>query len=86
MPQVKAKVLVYPEQQYTLSSSKGSTHVEVFSAQGRDPVSRWQLSGPVRREYSKQLKGYTYVMEGDSSTTRMRLPKSDKGTCESDRT
>lgn len=64
------------------SSPKGSTHVDVFSAQGRDPASRWQLSGPVRREYSKQLKGYTYVMEGDSSTTRMRLPKSDKGTCE----
>jgi len=52
--------------------------VEVFSAQGRDPVAQWKLSGPVKREYDRQVRGYVYVMEGGSSTTRMQLPKSEK--------
>ena len=54
--------------------------MEVFSAQGRNPVSRWKLSGPVRKEFDRLVKGYVYTMEGGSSTTRMQLP--DKGSCE----
>ena len=61
---------------------QGGPHVEVFSAQGRDPVSRWKLLGPVKKEYDKLVKGYVYALEGGSSTTRMQLPKTDKGSCE----
>ena len=60
------------------STAQGGSHVEVFSAQGRDPVAQWKLSGPVKREYDRQVRGYVYVMEGGSSTTRMQLPKSEK--------
>ena len=52
--------------------------MEVFSAQGRDPVARWRLSGTIKKEYNKQVKGYVYVMEGGSSTTRLQLPKNER--------
>ena len=58
--------------------------MEVFSAQGRDPVSQWKLTGSVKKDYDKSLKGYVYRMEGGSSTTstRMQLPKNEKLSCE----
>lgn len=58
--------------------------MEVFSAQGRDPVAQWKLNGSVKKEFDKTLKGYVYKMEGGSSTTstRMQLPKTDKILCE----
>ncbi len=56
--------------------------MEVFSAQGRDPMARWKVSGTVKREYSKEVRGYVCVMEGGSSTTRIQLPKTDKASCE----
>ena len=56
--------------------------MEVFSAQGRDPVAKWKLLGPVKREFSRDVKGYVYTMEGSSSTsTRMQLPKNEKAQC-----
>ena len=60
------------------SPSQGGPHVEVFSAQGRDPVARWKLSGTIKKEYDRQVKGYVYVMEGGSSTTRMQLPRNER--------
>ena len=56
--------------------------MEVFSAQGRDPVAKWKLLGPVKREYDRHVKGYVYSMEGSSSTTtRMQLPRNEKAQC-----
>jgi len=57
--------------------------VEVFSAQGRDPVQHWRLTGSVKKDFDKTLRGYVYVLEGGTSTTttRMTLPKSDKTAC-----
>ena len=56
--------------------------MEVFSAQGRDPVAKWKLLGPVKREYDRHVKGYVYSMEGGSSTTtRMQLPRNEKAQC-----
>lgn len=52
----------------------------MLSAHGRDPLSRWKLTGSVSREYLKDIRGYVVAMEGGSSTTktRMQLPKTDR--------
>lgn len=57
--------------------------MDVFSAQGRDPASQWKLTGSVKKEFDKLVRGYVYTMEGGASTTttRMQLPKSDKSSC-----
>lgn len=58
--------------------------MDVFSAQGRDPAAQWKLTGSVRKVFDKEVRGYVYTLEGGTSTTttRMKLPKSDKGSCE----
>lgn len=57
--------------------------MEVFTAQGRDPAAQWKLTGSVKKEFDKSLRGYVYALDGGTSTTttRMQLPKSDKNTC-----
>lgn len=62
---------------------QGGSHVEVFSAQGRDPLALWKLTGSVSRDYFKDVRGYVVTMEGGSSTTntKMQLPKTDKASC-----
>lgn len=62
---------------------QGGSHVEVFTAQGRDPLSRWKLTGSVNRVYHKDVRGYVVTMEGGSSTisTQMKLPKTEKLLC-----
>ncbi len=54
--------------------------MEVLSAHGRDPLTRWKLTGSVSREYVKDIRGYVVTMDGGSSTTKtkMQLPKADK--------
>lgn len=63
---------------------QGGAFVDVFSAQGRDPAAQWKLTGSVRKEFDKSIRGYAYVLEGgvSTTTTRMQLPKSDKSLCE----
>ena len=63
---------------------QGGSSVELFSAQGRDPVQHWRLTGSVKKYFDKDIRGYVYVLEGGSSTTttRMTLPKSEKSSCE----
>ena len=61
--------------------SQGGAFVEVFSAQGRDPLSKWRLSGSVsaiRKVYEKEVKSYVYALEGQTTTTKISLPKDDK--------
>lgn len=63
------------------SSLQGGSHVEVLSAQGHHPVAQWRLSGSVSRRYDKTVRGYIHQMEGDSTSTKMQLPGSDKTSC-----
>lgn len=58
--------------------------MEVFSAQGHDPAGHWKLTGSVKKEFDKEVRSYVYALEGGASTTttRMNLPKSDKGSRE----
>lgn len=60
---------------------QGGSFVEVFSAQGRDPVSKWRLSGSqsaFKKIFDKDVKSYVYVLEGESTTTKMSLPKDER--------
>lgn len=60
---------------------QGGAHVEVFSAQGKDPVGKWKLHGKInaiKKEYDQDLRGFVYVLEGGSTVTRMQLPKNDR--------
>ncbi|XP_014676169.1 PREDICTED: uncharacterized protein C3orf67 homolog [Priapulus caudatus] len=61
---------------------QGGSHVEVFSAQGKDPVLKWKLTGGagIRKIYDRDTKGYVYSLEGTSTTTRMQCPKDAKQT------
>lgn len=57
--------------------------MDVFSAQGRDPAAQWKLTGSVKKEFDKLVRCYVYALEGGASTTttHMKLPKSDKSSC-----
>ncbi|KAM9483374.1 protein CFAP20DC [Clarias gariepinus] len=59
---------------------KGGAVVEVFSAQGKDPVAKWKISGQssVIKMFDKEIKGFLYSLEGSSQTHRMQLPKDGK--------
>ncbi|KAK1796440.1 hypothetical protein P4O66_009494 [Electrophorus voltai] len=60
---------------------QGGAFVEIFSAQGKDPVAKWKLSGgqpSIRRVFDKQVKGFVYNLEGSSQTHKMQLPKDGK--------
>lgn len=55
--------------------------MEVFSAQGKDPVAKWRLSGSqsaFKKIFDKDVKSYVYVLEGESITTKMSIPKDEK--------
>ena len=55
--------------------------MEIFSAQGRDPLSKWRLHGSgaaIRKVYDKDVKSYVYYLEGEPTTTKITLPKDDK--------
>ena len=62
---------------------QGGAYVEVFSAQGRDPAAQWKLTGSVKKEFDKEVRGNVYALEGGTSTTttKMTLPKLDKSSC-----
>ncbi|XP_060774248.1 uncharacterized protein C3orf67 homolog [Neoarius graeffei] len=59
---------------------QGGAVVEVFSAQGKDPVAKWKLSGQpsISKMFDKEIKGFVYSFEGSSQTHRMQLPKDGK--------
>lgn len=55
--------------------------MEVFSAQSRDPVGKWRLSGSAsvkNKVYDKDVKSFVYNLEGETTTTKMSLPKDEK--------
>ncbi|XP_053492660.1 uncharacterized protein C3orf67 homolog isoform X4 [Ictalurus furcatus] len=59
---------------------QGGAVVEVFSAQGKDPVANWKLSGQpsISKMFDKEMKGFVYSLKGSSQTHRMQLPKDGK--------
>ncbi|XP_062852694.1 uncharacterized protein C3orf67 homolog isoform X2 [Trichomycterus rosablanca] len=59
---------------------QGGAVVEIFSAQGKDPVAKWKLSGQpsISKVFDKEVKGFVYILEGSSQTHRMQLPKDGK--------
>ncbi|XP_043932290.1 protein CFAP20DC [Protopterus annectens] len=62
---------------------QGGPFVEIFSAQGKDPVAKWKLCGSpsaIRKEFDKEVKGFIYILEGSSQTIKMHLPKDNKQT------
>ncbi|XP_054243444.1 protein CFAP20DC [Indicator indicator] len=57
---------------------QGGPFVEIFSAQGKNPVAKWKIYGnpsAIRKEYDKEIKGFVYVLEGSSQINKMQLPK-----------
>lgn len=55
--------------------------MEVFSAQGRDPVAKWRLTGSAsakNKVYDKDVKSFVYILEGETATTKMSLPRDEK--------
>ncbi|KAK0147084.1 hypothetical protein N1851_004519 [Merluccius polli] len=62
---------------------QGGSVVEVFSAQGKDPVAKWRLQGApaaIHRVFDKEVKGFVYCVEGGSQTVKMQLPEDGKTT------
>ncbi|XP_064013028.1 protein CFAP20DC isoform X2 [Pogoniulus pusillus] len=57
---------------------QGGPFVEIFSAQGKNPVAKWKICGnpaAIRKEYDKEIKGFVFVLEGSSQINKMQLPK-----------
>lgn len=58
--------------------------MEVFSAQGRDPISKkcrvTGNSANIHKQYDKDVKSYVYILEGEPTTTKIQLPKDEKQT------
>ncbi|KAM4722786.1 protein CFAP20DC [Rhinophrynus dorsalis] len=60
---------------------QGGAFVEIFSAQGKDPTSRWKLSGSqsaIWKDFDKEVKSFVFILEGSSQTIKMQLPKESK--------
>uniref|UniRef100_H0ZG35 CFAP20 domain containing n=1 Tax=Taeniopygia guttata TaxID=59729 RepID=H0ZG35_TAEGU len=61
----------------------GGRFVEIFSAQGKNPGAKWKIFGnpsAISKEYDKELKGFVFVLEGNSLTNKMKLPRETKQT------
>uniref|UniRef100_A0AAY4CI41 CFA20 domain-containing protein n=1 Tax=Denticeps clupeoides TaxID=299321 RepID=A0AAY4CI41_9TELE len=60
---------------------QGGPVFEIFSAQGKDPVAKWKLSGgqsAIFKEFDKAIKSFVYILEGDSQTHKMQMPRDGK--------
>ncbi|KAL4646424.1 hypothetical protein GN956_G9991 [Arapaima gigas] len=65
------------------SHFQGGAVVEIFSAQGRDPLAKWKLHGgpsAVTKTFDKAVKGFVYILQGSSHTNKMQTPKDSKMT------
>ncbi|KFQ77305.1 Uncharacterized protein C3orf67, partial [Phaethon lepturus] len=61
----------------------GGPFVEIFSAQGKNPGAQWKIFGnpsAIWKEYDKELKGFVFVLEGNSQINKMQLPKETRQT------
>ncbi|XP_041350052.1 protein CFAP20DC-like isoform X2 [Gigantopelta aegis] len=61
---------------------QGGPYFEVFSTQGKDSTAGWKMpSSGCKKVYDKEVKGYIYVLEGTSATTKIHLPKDSRTSC-----
>ncbi|KFV18116.1 Uncharacterized protein C3orf67, partial [Tauraco erythrolophus] len=61
----------------------GGPFVEVFSAQGKNPGAKWKIFGnpsAIWKKYDKEVKGFVFVLEGNSQINKMQLPKATRQT------
>eukprot|EP00042_Codosiga_hollandica_P031773 m.195579 g.195579 ORF g.195579 m.195579 type:complete len:657 (+) comp53724_c0_seq2:105-2075(+) len=57
---------------------QGGSSVEVFSAQGSNPLSAWRTHGkPLQKELDKEVKGIVFVVDGAAA---LSAPKEEKQT------
>ncbi|XP_009984649.1 PREDICTED: uncharacterized protein C3orf67 homolog [Tauraco erythrolophus] len=62
---------------------QGGPFVEVFSAQGKNPGAKWKIFGnpsAIWKKYDKEVKGFVFVLEGNSQINKMQLPKATRQT------
>uniref|UniRef100_A0A8D0GAE7 CFAP20 domain containing n=1 Tax=Sphenodon punctatus TaxID=8508 RepID=A0A8D0GAE7_SPHPU len=62
---------------------QGGPFVEIFSAQGKNPGTKWKIFGNqsvIWKEFDKEVKGYVFVLEGSSQTNKMQLPRESRQT------
>ncbi|XP_069721775.1 protein CFAP20DC [Phaenicophaeus curvirostris] len=62
---------------------QGGPFVEVFSAQGKNPVEKWKIFGSpsaICKEYDKEVKGFVFVLKGSSQINKMQLPRGSRQT------
>ncbi|KAM4653730.1 protein CFAP20DC isoform 2-T4 [Amazona ochrocephala] len=62
---------------------QGGPCVEIFSAQGKNPGAIWKISGSpsaIWKEFDKEIKGFVFVLEGNSQVNKMQLPKETRQT------
>ena len=56
--------------------------MDIFSAQGREPLSKkckvTGSSSNIYKQYEKDVKSYVYILEGEPTTTKIQFPKEDK--------
>ncbi|XP_066554017.1 protein CFAP20DC [Amia ocellicauda] len=60
---------------------QGGPMVDIFSAQGKDPVAKWKLFGSqtaIWKDFDKEVKSFVYVLEGSGQTSKMQIPKDNK--------
>ncbi|KAJ8369764.1 hypothetical protein SKAU_G00097920 [Synaphobranchus kaupii] len=60
---------------------QGGAVVDIFSAQGNDPVANWKLYGgqtAISKDFDKEVKGFVYILEGSSQKNRMQIPKDSR--------
>ncbi|MEE6501860.1 hypothetical protein FKM82_004340 [Ascaphus truei] len=60
---------------------QGGAFVDIFSAQGKDPVAKLKLFGSqsaIWKDFDKEVKSFVFVLEGSSQTNKMQLPKENK--------
>ncbi|XP_023790984.1 uncharacterized protein C3orf67 homolog isoform X1 [Cyanistes caeruleus] len=62
---------------------QGGPFVEILSAQGKNPGTKWKIFGnpsAISKEYDRELKGFVFVLEGNSLINKMKLPRETKQT------
>ena len=42
----------------------GGPAVEIFSTQGKNPVEKWKVTGPIQKTFDSSIKGYIYTIDG----------------------
>ncbi|XP_066207262.1 protein CFAP20DC isoform X6 [Saccopteryx leptura] len=60
---------------------QGGASVEIFSAQGKNPGSKWKILGSpsvIWKEFDREVKSFVFVLEGSSQTNKIQLPKENK--------